>query len=186
MKCFIFWFTFNLKLFLEFQNLKNVNKNCNFLKAPKTPLTNHFNISPYDTDILYFQVVSVFLAVLATLTCIVACIAAVLHFVKLTGLECTPAHVRNATCACRLRTSIASPSEPVLRYTDLNCPEVEGIFTVLLIFSSACNAIGAFVAGLYCYLHWSTRDKGPKYVKVRTSISALNSRPIYNPNLGRR
>lgn len=133
---------------------------------------------------------SVFLAALSTVACIVACVAAALHLVKLNGLECTPARVKTATCACRPRTELASPSEPLLKYLDLNCPEVEGVLMILLIFSSVCNGVGALVAGVYCYLHCSTRDKKPKYIQVRTNSTntpnPLNSRPIYNPNLNRR
>ncbi|XP_034947734.1 uncharacterized protein [Chelonus insularis] len=133
------------------------------------------------------KIISVLLAVVATITCLVACVTSAMHLIKLNGLECTPARVRNATCACRPRSELASPADPVLKYVDLNCPEVEGVLTILLLFSSTCNAIGAIIAGWYCYLHWSTRDKRPEYIKVRTSLrSSLDTRPIYNPNLNRR
>ncbi|XP_043286568.1 uncharacterized protein [Venturia canescens] len=134
------------------------------------------------------KVISVFLAALSTIACLVACVTAAMHLIKLNGLECTPARVKNATCACRPRTELASPSEPLLRYVDLSCPEVEGILMILLIFSSACNLVGAIVAGIYCYLHWCTREKRPKYIQVRTNSTqnSINSRPIYNPNLNRR
>ncbi|KAH0535314.1 uncharacterized protein LOC123267833 [Cotesia glomerata] len=133
------------------------------------------------------KVMSFFLAALAAITCLVACITSAIHLIRLSGLECTPARVINATCACRSRSELASTSEPVFKYVDLNCPEVEGVLTILLIFSSICNALGAIIAGWYCYLHWSTRDKRPQYFKVRSSSRApLDSRPIYNPNLNRR
>ncbi|XP_015127183.1 uncharacterized protein LOC107048512 isoform X2 [Diachasma alloeum] len=133
------------------------------------------------------KTISVFLSILATLACLLACSAAIIHLAKLSGLECTPARVRNATCACRPKSEIASPAEPVLKYVDLNCPEVEGILTILLILSACCNGLGTIIAGWYLYLHWSTRDKRPKYIKVRTSNpSVLDSRPIYNPNLHNR
>ncbi|XP_063986403.1 uncharacterized protein LOC135167290 isoform X4 [Diachasmimorpha longicaudata] len=133
------------------------------------------------------KTISVLLSVLATLTCVLACSAAIIHLVKLSGLECTPARVRNATCACRPKSEIASPAEPVLKYVDLNCPEVEGILTILLILSACCNGLGAVIAGWYLYLHWSTREKRPEYIKVRTgNASALDPRPIYNPNLHNR
>lgn len=132
------------------------------------------------------KVISVLLVVLATITCLVACVASAIHLITLNGLECTPARVRNSTCACRSRSELASPSEPILKYLDLNCPEVEGILTILLIMSAACNGLGTIIAGWYCYLHWSTRDKRPQYIKVRSSSRSTNSgldfRPIYNPN----
>ncbi|XP_023289706.1 uncharacterized protein LOC105699130 isoform X2 [Orussus abietinus] len=136
------------------------------------------------------KVISVFLASLASIACFVACIASALHLARLTGLECIPARVLNATCACRVKNeTMDSTSEPVLRYVDLNCPEVESILTILLIFSASSNGLGAIVAGWYCYLHWSTRNKRPKYVQVRTNPSSTNNfvnRPIYNPNLNGR
>ncbi|XP_057333351.1 uncharacterized protein LOC130672688 [Microplitis mediator] len=133
------------------------------------------------------KVMSFFLAALAAITCLLACITSAIHLIRLSGLECTPARVINATCACRSRSELASASEPVLKYVDLNCPEVEGVLTILLIFSSICNALGAIIASWYCYLHWSTRDKRLQYLKVRSSSRApLDSRPIYNPNLNRR
>lgn len=76
------------------------------------------------------------------------------------------------------------------RYVDLNCPEVESILTILLIFSSTCNGLGALVAAWYSYLHWSTRQKRPKYMQVRSNTistsNAYSSRPIYKSNLEER
>lgn len=76
------------------------------------------------------------------------------------------------------------------RYMDLNCPEVENILTILLIFSCTCNGLGALVAGWYSYLHWSTRYRRPKYTQVRTNTIAMNNkfnnRPIYKLNLEER
>ncbi|KAK0081568.1 hypothetical protein PV325_011933 [Microctonus aethiopoides] len=136
------------------------------------------------------KIISILLVILAIITSVIAFVSSTVHLIKLSGLECSPPRVRNATCACRIRSEIASPSEPVLKYIDLSCPEVEGIFTILLIFSAACNAFGTFIAGWYCYLHWCTNDKRPKYIKVRTGTRSMTngliSRPIYNPNLNER
>ncbi|XP_076649737.1 uncharacterized protein LOC143357263 [Halictus rubicundus] len=136
------------------------------------------------------KVISVFLATLATATCSIACVFSALHLARLMGLECNPARVLNATCVCRPRYDATNSTETAVRYMDLNCPEVESILTILLIFSCTCNALGAIVAGWYTYLHWSTRNKRPKYMQVRTTqnsgINYLNSRPIYNPNLNER
>ena len=140
---------------------------------------------------LFFkQVISVLLATLATVTCSIACVFSAIHLARLMGLECNPARVLNATCVCRPRGNASNFTELAVRYMDLNCPEVESILTILLIFSSTCNALGALVSGWYTYLHWSTRHKRPKYMQVRTTpISGnnfLSSRPIYNPNLNER
>ncbi|XP_031366246.1 uncharacterized protein LOC116185614 isoform X3 [Apis dorsata] len=136
------------------------------------------------------KVTSVFLAILATVTCSIACVFSAIHLARLMGLECNPARVLNATCVCKPRESASNSTETAVRYIDLNCPEVESILTILLIFSSTCNALGAIVTGWYTYLHWSTRNKRPKYMQVRTNpISGnnfLSSRPIYNPNLSER
>lgn len=136
------------------------------------------------------QVISVSLAILATVTCSIACVFSAMHLARLMGLECNPARVLNATCVCRPREDVSNSTETAVRYMDLNCPEVESILTILLIFSSTCNALGAIVAGWYTYLHWSTRHKRPKYMQVRTSPTSgnnfLSSRPIYNPNLNER
>ncbi|PBC31731.1 Sarcospan [Apis cerana cerana] len=136
------------------------------------------------------KVTSVFLAILATVTCSIACVFSAIHLARLMGLECNPARVLNATCVCKPRESASNSTETAVRYIDLNCPEVESILTILLIFSITCNALGAVVTGWYTYLHWSTRHKRPKYMQVRTNpISGnnfLSSRPIYNPNLSER
>ncbi|CAK9797588.1 hypothetical protein ANTQUA_LOCUS1240 [Anthophora quadrimaculata] len=136
------------------------------------------------------KVISVLLAMLATVTCSVACVFSAMHLVRLMGLECNPARVLNATCVCRPREEVSNSTETAVRYMDLNCPEVESILTILLIFSSTCNALGAIVSSWYTYLHWSTRRKRPKYMQVRTSPTSgnnfLSSRPIYNPNLNER
>lgn len=127
-----------------------------------------------------------FLAILATVTCSIACVFSAIHLARLMGLECNPARVLNATCVCKPRENASNSTETAVRYIDLNCPEVESILTILLIFSSTCNALGAMVTGWYTYLHWSTRHKRPKYMQVRTNpISGnnfLSSRPIYNPS----
>ncbi|XP_076385396.1 uncharacterized protein LOC100882553 isoform X3 [Megachile rotundata] len=136
------------------------------------------------------KVISVSLAILATVTCSIACVFSAIHLVRLMGLECNPARVLHAACVCRPREDTSNSTEAAVRYMDLNCPEVESILTILLIFSSTCNALGAVVAGWYTYLHWSTRHKRPKYMQVRTSPTSgnsfLSSRPIYNPNLNER
>ncbi|XP_011050241.1 PREDICTED: uncharacterized protein LOC105143552 isoform X1 [Acromyrmex echinatior] len=136
------------------------------------------------------KVVSVFLAVLATVACVSACIFSAIHLSRLMGLECTPARVLNATCVCRPRGESLDSLEGIIRYIDLNCPEVESILTILLIFSCTCNGLGVLVAGWYSYLHWSTRYKRPKYTQVRTNTVSMNnkfnSRPIYKSNLEER
>ncbi|XP_032682039.1 uncharacterized protein LOC116849221 [Odontomachus brunneus] len=132
------------------------------------------------------KAISVFLALLATVTCMTACIFSAMHLSRLMELECTPARVLNATCVCRPRGAPPDSLEGAVRYVDLNCPDVEGILTMLLIFSSACNGLSALVAVWYSYLHWSTRQKRPQYRQVRTNAvytnNPLNSRPIYKPN----
>lgn len=136
------------------------------------------------------KVISVLLATLATVTCSIACVFSAIHLARLIGLECNPARVLNATCVCKPRENATNSTETAVRYMDLNCPEVESILTILLIFSSTCNAFGTLVAGWYTYLHWSTRHKRPKYMQVRTNSTRrnnfLSSRPIYNPNLNER
>ncbi|XP_060832749.1 uncharacterized protein LOC132916621 isoform X1 [Bombus pascuorum] len=136
------------------------------------------------------KVISVLLATLATVTCSIACVFSAIHLVRLMGLECNPARVLNATCVCKPRGNASNFNESAVRYMDLNCPEVENILIILLIFSSTCNALGALVSGWYTYLHWSTRHKRPKYMQVRTTTISgnnfLSSRPIYNPNLSER
>ncbi|KAG7189820.1 hypothetical protein KM043_017480 [Ampulex compressa] len=137
------------------------------------------------------KVISVFLAALATATCTIACVSSTMHLVRLLGLECTPARVSNGTCICRPRETASNSTETTaVQYLDLNCLEVENILPILLIFSATCNALGALIAGWYTYLHWSTRNKRPKYIQVRTNPTSgnhsLNSRPIYNPNLSER
>ncbi|XP_076474957.1 uncharacterized protein LOC117153481 isoform X2 [Bombus vancouverensis nearcticus] len=136
------------------------------------------------------KIISVLLATLATVTCSIACVFSAIHLARLMGLECNPARVLNATCVCRPRGNTSNFTESAVRYMDLNCPEVESILIILLIFSTTCNALGALVSGWYTYLHWSTRHKRPKYMQVRTTpISGnnfLSSRPIYNPNLNER
>nr|XP_050846839.1 sarcospan isoform X2 [Vespula vulgaris] len=116
------------------------------------------------------KAISTLLAISASVACVLACISATMHLAHLMRLECTPARVLNATCVCRPREQAnVTVSEASVKYMDLNCPEVESILTILLIFSSTCNAFGAIVAGWYSYLHWSTRRKRPKYVPVRTT-----------------
>ncbi|XP_017885150.1 uncharacterized protein LOC108628022 [Ceratina calcarata] len=136
------------------------------------------------------KVISVLLAILATITCSIACAFAVMHLVRLMGMDCNPARVLNVTCVCKPRVEATNSTETAVRYLDLSCPEVENILTIFLIFSSTCNALGVLVSGWYAYLHWSTRRKRPKYMQVRTSPSTgtnfLSGRPIYNPNLNER
>ncbi|XP_029665594.1 uncharacterized protein LOC115236998 [Formica exsecta] len=136
------------------------------------------------------KVVSVFLAVLATMACVSACVFSAMHLSRLMGLECTPARVLNATCVCRPRGESPDSLEDAVRYMDLNCPEVEDILTILLIFSCTCNGLGMLSAGCYSYLHWITRYKRPKYIQVRTNNmstnNTLSNRPIYKPKLEER
>ena len=130
------------------------------------------------------------MAAVATLACIGACIASAVHLVRLTGLECTSSSfAKPGTCSCRPRSNSNLDIDPTLKYADLDCSEVQNVLTILLIFSSSCNGLGIIVAGWYCYLHWSTREKRPQYFQVRTNVSSDNnglSRPIYNPNLSQR
>ncbi|XP_048515307.1 uncharacterized protein LOC105684997 [Athalia rosae] len=142
------------------------------------------------------KVLGIFLSGLATLASIVACVSASMHLARLAGLECSPARVLNATCSCRPKGDYRTePRSPVLRYVDLNCPEVESILAILLIFSATCNALGAIVSGWYCYLHCCARDAivrdtRSKYTPVRTNtINSTNvniARPIYNPTVNGR
>ncbi|XP_076622725.1 uncharacterized protein LOC143342573 [Colletes latitarsis] len=132
------------------------------------------------------KVLSVFLATLATVTCSIACVFSAMHLMRLMGLECNPARLPSVTCVCRSPEGATNSTETAVKYMDLNCPEVESILTILLIFSCTCNAFGAFLAGWYTYLHWSTRNKRPKYMQVRTGHNFLTGRPIYNPNLNER
>lgn len=139
--------------------------------------------------ILDFQVLGIFLSGLATLAGIIACVASAMHLARLARLDCTPARVLNTTCSCRPRGNFPEHLNPVLRYTDLSCPEVENVLAILLIFSATCNGLGSIAAGWYCYLHWTSReprDKRSKYTQVRTNSNTgpgLNiARPIYNPN----
>lgn len=62
------------------------------------------------------QVLSVFLALLATVACMSACIFSAMHLSRLMSLECTPARVLNATCICRPRDELADSLEDVVRY----------------------------------------------------------------------
>ncbi|XP_054013197.1 uncharacterized protein LOC128895018 [Hylaeus anthracinus] len=136
------------------------------------------------------KLLSLFLATLATVTCSIACVFSAMHLLRLMQLECNAARLESETCVCRPPTVPSNSTESAVRYVDLNCPEVESILTMLLIFSCTCNAVGAFLAGWYTYLHWSTRNKRPKYMQVRTGPNAgnnfLGGRPIYNPNLNER
>lgn len=140
------------------------------------------------------KILGVFLSGLATLASIVACVSSSMHLARLAGLECTPARVLNITCACRPRGDFPEPPEPILRYIDLSCPDVESILAILLIFSATCNGIGAIVAGWYCYLNCTSdesRDNRSKYTQVRTNPNTpgtglIIARPIYNPNLNGR
>ncbi|KAH0946929.1 hypothetical protein HN011_000377 [Eciton burchellii] len=132
------------------------------------------------------KVVSAFLALLTTAACITACVSSAMHLSRLMGLECTPARVLNATCVCRPRDAPTDSLEGAVRYVDLNCPEVENVLTILLIFSCACNGLSALVAGWYIYLHCSRRRDRPKYTQVRTNTIPRNSKPIYKSNLQER
>lgn len=73
----------------------------------------------YHTYILFCcieQIVSVFLAVSATIACVSACVFSAMHLSHLMGLECTPAQVLNATCVCRPRGEPPDSLEGAVRY----------------------------------------------------------------------
>ncbi|KAI4503816.1 hypothetical protein M0802_001219 [Mischocyttarus mexicanus] len=140
------------------------------LWTPNLPITDN----PYWSGM---PTISGLLAITASVACILACISAAVHLAHLMRSECTPARVLNATCVCRPRgweqgnsTMTTIDELSMIKYLDLNCPEVESILTILLIFSSTCNAFGAIISVWYSYLHWSTRRKRPKYVPVRTMV----------------
>lgn len=75
------------------------------------------NVSITLSRFLHEQVVSVFLAVLATIACVSACIFSAMHLSRLMRLECTPARVLNATCICRPRGELPDSLEDAVRYT---------------------------------------------------------------------
>ncbi|XP_046465480.1 uncharacterized protein [Neodiprion pinetum] len=151
---------------------------------------NEYTGSSHGFCISSAKVLSVFLSGLATLAGIVACVSSSMHLARLARTDCTPRDL-NETCSCRPRGDFTVVPEPILRYVDLSCPEVESILAILLIFSATCNGLGAIIAGWYCYLHWSTtdsRDNRNKYTQVRTGPAPgrILNRPIYNPNLNGR
>ncbi|XP_069692287.1 sarcospan [Periplaneta americana] len=112
------------------------------------------------------KVMSVFLAVVAGVTCFCACVFALLHLVFLSSMTCEPAHVLNATCVCQ-------DGQRTYHYTDLNCPEVGNILTILLIGSCATNGIGGILATWYVFLHWSSR-----YAYLYSEVKTNENKPI--------
>ncbi|PSN43504.1 hypothetical protein C0J52_13413 [Blattella germanica] len=116
---------------------------------------------PHDIWMLSTKALSIFLAVLATVSCFCACVFAMLHLVFLSSMQCEPAHVLHSTCVCQ-------DIQRVYHYTDLNCPEVENILTILLIGSCAANGIGGILSVWYVFLHWSSRYSH-HYSEVKTN-----------------
>ena len=113
---------------------------------------------------------SVCFAVVAAATCFCACVFALLHLVFLTSMTCEPAHVLNATCVCQ-------DVQRTYHYTDLNCPEVGNILTILLIGSCAANSIGGVLATWYVFLHWSSR-----YSYLYSEVKTSDNKPIVFSN----
>ena len=113
---------------------------------------------------------SVCFAVVAAATCFCACVFALLHLVFLTSMTCEPAHVLNVTCVCQ-------DVQRTYHYTDLNCPEVGNILTILLIGSCAANSIGGVLATWYVFLHWSSR-----YSYLYSEVKTSDNKPIVFSN----
>ncbi|KAJ9586794.1 hypothetical protein L9F63_019614, partial [Diploptera punctata] len=116
---------------------------------------------PRDIWTFGLKAVSVFLSVLAAVTCFCACVFALLHLTFLSSMTCDPAHVLHSTCVCQ-------DTQRVYRYSDLNCPEVENILTILLIGSCAANGIGGILTVWYVFLHW-TSQYTHTYSQVQTN-----------------
>ncbi|XP_051172087.1 uncharacterized protein LOC127288591 [Leptopilina boulardi] len=134
------------------------------------------------------KILSAFLSIVAAIACIIVCIATIVHLVRLSGLECSSTSlISSGSCVCgTIINNSTLTREPILKYYDLTCSEVNNLFTYLLIFSASCNALGIIVATWYSYLHWNSQKQKPQYFQVRSNInsagSSLNSRQIYNPN----
>jgi hypothetical protein len=134
-----------------------------------TNISHCFDVACYNMNML-LQVMSVCFAVVAAVTCFCACVFALLHLVFLTSMTCEPAHVLNATCICQ-------DMQRTYHYTDLNCPEVGNILTILLIGSCATNSIGGVLATWYVFLHWSSR-----YSYLYSEVKTSDSKPIVFSN----
>lgn len=122
------------------------------------------------------------------MACIIVFIATIVHLVRLSGLECSsPSLISTGSCVCGVVNNSTILSEPIFKYYDLTCSEVNNVFIFLLIFSASANALGVIVGGWYSYLHWNSKKQRPQYFQVRSNANStgnsLNSRPIYNPNL---
>lgn len=131
------------------------------------------------------QIMSVFLSTVAAVACIIVCIATMVHLVRLSGLECSStSFASSGSCVCGTINNSTLTREPILKYYDLTCNEVNNLFTYLLIFSAFSNALGIIIAGWYSYLHFNSEKQRPQYFQVRSNINAacstFNSRPIYN------
>ncbi|KAK4876933.1 hypothetical protein RN001_009439 [Aquatica leii] len=116
-----------------------------------------------------FKILSIFLSVTAGATCLTACIFAVIHLISLSTMTCAPLNQLNATCFCKVG-SINDTALPLpvksYHYSDLSCPEVNNILSILVIFSSGTNGIGGVISIWYVYLHWISRYSY-NYSKVR-------------------
>ncbi|XP_014252299.1 uncharacterized protein LOC106668249 isoform X2 [Cimex lectularius] len=124
-------------------------------------------------DIPYWSglpVISVICSLIAAIVSIMAAGFAIVHLVKLYRMVCEPANVLNASCICRSSTQ-------VMFYLDLNCLEVWNILSILLIASTATNAIAGVLSSWYVLLHWSSRTLYT-YSQVRTN----ENRPIIVTN----
>jgi len=124
------------------------------------------------------KALSIFLSTVAGAACLTACAFAIVHLISLSTMSCAPLDQLNATCFCQVE-SANDTSLPVksYHYIDLNCPEVDHILSVLVIFSCGTNAIGGITALWYVYLHWASRY-GYTYSKVRTE----ENRPVVISN----
>ncbi|KAF5280529.1 hypothetical protein FQR65_LT00280 [Abscondita terminalis] len=123
-----------------------------------------------------FKMLSIFLSVTAGATCLTACIFALIHLISLSTMTCAPLNQLNATCFCKVETA-NDTSSPIksYHYSDLSCPEVDNILSVLMIFSCGTNAIGGVISLWYVYLHWLSRYNY-NYSKVR--MEDTQSKPL--------
>ncbi|XP_014252295.1 sarcospan isoform X1 [Cimex lectularius] len=125
---------------------------------------------PVKYHVCTFRVISVICSLIAAIVSIMAAGFAIVHLVKLYRMVCEPANVLNASCICRSSTQ-------VMFYLDLNCLEVWNILSILLIASTATNAIAGVLSSWYVLLHWSSRTLYT-YSQVRTN----ENRPIIVTN----
>ncbi|KAL1131100.1 hypothetical protein AAG570_012337, partial [Ranatra chinensis] len=125
---------------------------------------------PLACYVFTFKVISVIASIGAAAACFCASVFAAVHLVWLYGMTCEPANVLNASCHCRSHSRVVS-------YVDLNCPEVWNILSILLIASTAANAIAGVLASWYVYLHWSSR-----YSYLYSQVRTNDNRPIIITN----